>query len=505
MKNRLLYVFLICICFACNEEKTKAPTPPNVLFLFADDQTYHSIRALGNEEIYTPNLDRLSRMGTTFTHAFNMGGWHGAICVASRSMIISGQSIWDARSIESQWAAGEQTAIQQTWGPLMTAAGYRTYMSGKWHIAAPVDAVFEHTGVVQKGGMPPDAWTTMTSADRQRMRQRLADGENFNDVVPNGYARPLDENDTRWTPTDTAMGGFWTGGQHWSEVLRNDAIDFLNRAAQTEDPFFMYLAFNAPHDSRQSPSEYLEKYPVENINLPPSWLPEYPYKDQIGNERTLRDEALAPYPRTAYAIRKHRQEYYAIISHLDTQIGIILDKLEEKGLMDNTYIFFTADHGLSVGHHGLLGKQSLFDHSIRVPLLVAGKDIPKNQRLNTPVYLQDIMATSLDLAGVEKPAYVDFNSLLPLTSGAQKESNYPAIYGAYMDLQRMVRKDDYKLILFPEVPKVLLFNLKEDPHEMNNLAENPDQSERVSELYSALLKLQTQMGDTLNLNRFYNF
>lgn len=501
---KYLFPILFCILFACKQSTPEeAPSQPNILFLYTDDQTFHSINALGNEEIHTPNLDRLSKMGTTFTHAFNMGGWHGAICVASRSMIISGQSIWDARAMETRWRDREETAIQQTWGQLMSDAGYRSYMSGKWHIAAPVDSVFDQTGVVQKGGMPPDAWTTMTQADRQRMRQRLADGEDFNQVVPNGYARPLDENDNRWTPTDTAMGGFWTGGQHWSEVLRDDAIQFIEQAKTESNPFFMYLAFNAPHDSRQSPQEFLDLYPVEEIKLPPSWLPEYPYKDQIGNERTLRDEALAPYPRTEYAIRKHRQEYYALISHLDAQIGMILDKLEASGMMDNTYIFFTADHGLSVGHHGLIGKQSLFDHSIRVPLMIAGKDIPKGKRLDAPVYLQDLMATSLELANITQPNYVDFHSLLPLAKGEANEGPYPAIYGAYMDLQRMIRKGNYKLMLFPEVPKVLLFDLQNDPYEMNNLAEDPTQQDRIKQLYGELKGLQKEMNDDLDLDKFF--
>jgi arylsulfatase A-like enzyme len=505
MKNKLFYLFLLSIIMGCAEDQVPSPTLPNILFIYTDDQTYHSIQALGNEEIQTPNLDRLSQMGTTFTHAFNMGGWHGAICVASRSMIISGQTIWDARAMERRWINKDPLAIQQTWGQLMSDAGYRSYMSGKWHIAAPVDSVFDQTGVVQKGGMPPDAWTTMTQADRQRMRQRLADGEDFNQVAPIGYARPMDENDTLWTPTDTAMGGFWTGGQHWSEVLRDDAIQFMQSAEQDDRPFFMYLAFNAPHDSRQAPQKYQDMYPLDSISLPPSFQPEYPYKDQIGNQRTLRDEALAPFPRTEYAVRKHRQEYYAIISHLDAQIGAIIDRLEASGLMDNTYILYTADHGLSVGHHGLLGKQSLFDHSIRVPLIIAGKDIPKGQKIDSPVYLQDLMATSLELAKTDQPEYVAFNSLLPLAKGENQSSAYDAIYGAYMDLQRMIRKDDYKLILYPKVPKVLLFNLKDDPYEMNNLAEELDEQSRIKDLFGELQTLQTEMKDTLNLNRYFDF
>jgi arylsulfatase A-like enzyme len=284
-------------------------------------------------------------------------------------------------------------------------------------------------------------------------------------------------------------------------VVKENALQFLTQAQGSEHPFFMYLAFNAPHDPRQAPKEFLDLYPVDDIPLPESWLPEYPYKDSIGNSPLLRDEALAPYPRTPYAIRTHMKEYYAIISHLDQQIGEILDALKASGKMDNTYIFFTGDHGLSVGRHGLLGKQSLFDHSIRVPLVVAGPDLPTNTRVQTDVYLQDIMPTALELAGVEKPPHVFFNSFLAMAQGAQSSGHYQAIYGAYMDLQRMIRKDNYKLIVYPKIDKMLLFDLEHDPNEINDLSENPEHAERVRSMYHELLVLQQEYQDPYPLNR----
>ena len=158
--------------------------------------------------------------------------------------------------------------------------------------------------------------------------------------------------------------------------MANETISFLDQAAVSENPFFMYVAFNAPHDPRQSPREYVDMYPLENISVPENFLPEYPFRDEIGCGADLRDERLAPFPRTAYAVKVHRQEYYAIISHMDAQIKRILEHLEETGQAGNTYIFFTADHGLSVGHHGLMGKQNMFDHSMRPPLIVAGPHVP---------------------------------------------------------------------------------------------------------------------------------
>ena len=180
-----------------------------------------------------------------------------------------------------------------------------------------------------------------------------------------------------------------------------------------------------------------------------------------------------------------------------------MDALETSGKMDNTYIFFTADHGLAVGRHGLLGKQSMYDHSIRPPLMMMGPDIPKGKTVENDVYLQDIMATSLDLAKVEKPNYVEFKSFLPQAKGIQKEGNYKAIYGAYIKFQRMIRKDGFKLIVYPKINKLLLFDMKNDPEEIDNLAEDPMQKDKVKSLFKDLIQLQKEMEDELSLEEMY--
>ncbi|HLB73734.1 MAG TPA: sulfatase/phosphatase domain-containing protein, partial [Sedimentisphaerales bacterium] len=156
----------------------------------------------------------------------------------------------------------------------------------------------------------------------------------------------------------------------------------------------------------------------------------------------------------------------------------------------------------AVGHHGLMGKQNLYDHSIRVPLIVAGPGIKKNKKIDTPVYLQDIMPSTLELAGVEKPDYVQFNSLMPLIRGRARPP-YDAIYGGYLAVARMVTQAGYKLLLFPKVKKVFLYNLKKDPQEMTNLAESRKYKKRIKRLFAKLLELQIQTGDELDLKPIY--
>jgi arylsulfatase A-like enzyme len=501
-KRNVIILLLALILASCSEKPKEDLKEPNIVFLFADDYTYDAIHALGNDVIETPNLDRLVDQGTTFTHAYNMGGWNGALCVASRSMINSGKYLWNAHSTVPKWKERDSIAINSTWGKLMESKGYNTYMTGKWHVKAPADQVFG-TAKNIRPGMPNDL---RHLADWNKIYKAFKEGKDVKSMTPPAYFRPVNENDTIWNPADSTFMGFWEGGKHWSEVVRDDALAFLNDAKQKDNPFFMYLAFNAPHDPRQSPQKYLDKYDINNIPLPENWLPEYPYRDAMNSSFSMRDEALAPFPRTPFAIKTHLKEYYAIITHLDEQIGQILDALEASGELDNTYIFFTGDHGLSVGHHGLLGKQSMFDHSIREPLMVVGPDIPQGQRVGADVYLQDIMATSLDLANVEKPDYVEFNSLLPLIKGETKQGYLQdGVYGAFeKDSQRMIRKDGYKLIVYPKVNKVLLFNMEEDPQEMTDLAENAENKEKVKALFADLLTLQKKMNDPLDLTEFYN-
>jgi arylsulfatase A-like enzyme len=464
---------LILLSFSTCKETPSKPKP-NILFIFADDQAYNTIHAHGNNEIITPTLDNLANEGMTFTQAFNMGAWHGAVCVASRTMINTGSFVW--RAYKNEKRLNEMAKDRMLWSQMMEDAGYETFFSGKWHVKISPDSTFNHVRHIRPG-MPKD--------------------------TPEGYNRPIEGQEDVWSPYDTSFGGFWEGGKHWSEVLADDAEDFFEIASKSDKPFFMYLAFNAPHDPRQSPKEYVDKYPVGSISMPDTYQPEYPYMGEIGYGPNLRDERLAPYPRTEYAVKVNRQEYYAIITHMDAQISRILEALERSGKKDNTYIFYTADHGLACGNHGLMGKQNMYDHSIRPPLMVIGPGIPKNQQNNAEVYLQDIMATALQLAGVQKPDHVEFNSFMDLIQSGSETSHYSSIYGCYTNAQRMIRKGNYKLIAYPEANATLLFDLDEDPLEINNLSNKEEFQDIEKSLFSELLVLQYVMDDTVNLELFY--
>ncbi|BCX46919.1 choline-sulfatase [Haloferula helveola] len=449
-----------------------AAEKPNVLFLFADDMTWKAVNALSDEDIDTPNLDRLAERGTTFTHAYNSGGWHGAICVASRTMLNTGLQLWNAQAAEKSLKK-DYAGKKRSWSQLMSAAGYRTCISGKWHVGMPADQIFDEA-VNIRPGMPRDR--------------------------KNAYERPVEGKPDPWSPTDTAEGGFWQGGKHWSEVIVDDFEGFLG--SDDDRPWFMYLAFNAPHDPRQAPQEFLDRYPLDRIKLPKNFLPVYPHRDPMGAPQSLRDEKLAPSPRTPFAVKTHRREYYAIITHLDEQIGKILDRLEKSPDGKNTFICFTADHGLGCGEHGLLGKQNLYDHSVRVPFIVAGPGVKAGGKIDAPIYLQDIMPTTLELAGAEVPDSVEFESLNPHIKGEGTPREFA--FGAYRDLQRMIEKDGKKLILYPKAKVARVFDLKSDPHEMNDLIDTPEGKKIAAELFPVLVNELKRLGDGVDLKAVYS-
>lgn len=447
---------------------------PNILFLFTDDQTYRSIHALNHPAVRTPHLDRLVRNGVTFTHAFNQGSWTGAICIASRAMLNTGQFVYRAQ----QSIGNERQEIAPTvplWGETLGKNGYDTFFTGKWHNGdQALKTSFQHLGP-HSGGFFPS--TPVEGA---------------------AYNRPAPGNP--WSPYDKSQKGHWLqeeegGIIHSSEKWANAAVEYLQTQTGL-NPFFMYVAFHAPHDPRQAPKEYLDLYPLDQIELPPNFLAEHPF-DQ-GERHTLRDEVLAPFPRTEEAIKIHLQEYYAILTHTDAQIGRILDALEASGQAENTLIFFSADNGLAMGQHGLLGKQNQYEHSIRMPLILAGPGLPKNKTIDAPVYIHSLYATSCDLAGIATPETVEFPSLLPLIRG-EKDALHECIFGSFAGFQRMIRTERYKLIVYPKAGEVQLFDLQTDPWEQTNLAADPAHAETIRSLKDRLRKLQHEVGDTLIL------
>ncbi|MGF1582062.1 MAG: sulfatase-like hydrolase/transferase [Gemmataceae bacterium] len=282
---------------------------------------------------------------------------------------------------------------------------------------------------------------------------------------------------------------------HHGRTAVDSAIKFLKTTWKKDRPLFMYIGFAGPHDPRVAAKKWLNLYDRNKIPLPKNYMPFHPFNN---GDMKIRDERLAPWPRTEEVVRKHLHDYYGCISSIDHNIGRLLTTLQQLGELENTIILFTSDHGLAIGSHGLFGKQSLYQHSMNSPCIIAGKGIPHGTS-DALVYLFDLFPTAVDLVGGKIPQGLDGKSLAPIIRGQEKQVR-DTVFLAYKNVQRAVRKGDWKLIRYPHVNVTQLFDLSQDPNEMKNLAKSPQYANKVAELMGVLKEQQKLFRDKAPLS-----
>lgn len=451
-------------------ESSAAGSRPNILFLIADDHRYQAVRSNGDPVVQTPALDALAACGVSFQGAYIHGGCSAAVCVPSRAALATGVNPFRAQQEAGPGAPGEAPRHSQVHsgcirpelallGETFRRAGYATFATGKWHNdKASFHRSFAAARDVFFGGMCAHERVPVQDHDPAGgygpERERVAEGDS-------------------------------------SVLFADAAISFL-RGHRSGSPFFLYAAFTAPHDPRTPPPAYRAMYPPEAMPVPPNFAPMHPFNN---GELDIRDERLAAFPRDPAEIQRHLAEYYGMISHLDHQLRRILAALEETGGAANTIVVYVADHGLSVGQHGLLGKQNLYDHSIRVPLILAGPGTPAGRRPRALVYSHDLFPTLCELCGIQIPDTVESRSLRPVWE--EETAGREAVFAAYKNLQRMLRRGRWKLIEYtvPRRPRFRqLFDLETDPWETRNRAGEPAQRSRVEEMAAELERERVRLG-----------
>ena len=446
---------------------------PNILFFFTDDQRFDTIHALGNEAISTPNLDRLVDGGTTFTHAHIPCGTSGAVCMPSRAMLHSGRSLFHIEG-EGQSIPNEHT----TMGEAFRNGGYRTFGTGKWHNGTDAYArSFTDGAEIFFGGMG-DHWN-VPAFD--------FDPAGAYDTTLPACPDAFYSNEVHHRSCDHI-----TAGKHSTELFADATIQFLTNIDH-KTPFFAYVSFMAPHDPRTMPRKYLEMYDPADIELPPNFCGGHPF--DTGALR-IRDEMLAAFPRSPDEIRRHIAEYYAMITHVDAEIGRVLKQLEDSGLANNTIVVLAGDNGLAVGQHGLMGKQNCYEHSVRVPLVINGPGVPAGQQSPAYVYLYDLFRTFCELTGIPVPESVEGESLMPALRSPQTTVRQQ-LYFAYTDTQRAVKKGSLKLIEYATDTQrnTQLFDVDKDPWELKNLAGKRQHGKHVRQLREELLQLRDAWDD----------
>jgi arylsulfatase A-like enzyme len=354
-------------------------------------------------------------------------------------------------------------------GETLQNAGYNTIGFGKWHNGREsFQRSFSDGDEIMFGGMA-DHWNVPVYHydPSGEYSSRLPILDYFGKYV---YAA-----ETRWREADHI-----NSGKHSTDMIADSAIEMLNKYSGSKKPFYMYLSFLAPHDPRRMPQKYLDMYADIDIPLPENFMGGHPFNN---GELAVRDELLAVFPRDPDEIRRHLKEYYAMITHVDDQIGRVIETLKQSGEYDNTIIIYSADNGLAVGCHGLMGKQNCYEHSLRVPLIFSGPGIPRNQKTDAYVYLLDIFPTICDMLGIDTPNSVDGESFAGIFNG--EKINRQNLYFAYRDCIRAMKNRQYKLIEYVVDSKhnmTQLFDLENDPEELNNLASDHDYTSEIEEL-----------------------
>ena len=446
----------------------------NILFVLTDDQRYNCLRAAGNPDIITPNLDRLAENGTLFTQAHIPCGTSGAVCMPSRAMLHTGRTLFHIQG-EGQDIPGEHI----TMGECFRNAGYETFGTGKWHNGTPAYSRSFSCGENAFFGGMWDHWNVPVCR-----YDPTGEYDNIINFVMNFYGG----NDVTKIHCDK-----FNPGIHSTELLTNTAVDWLGKRSSGEKPFFLYLAYLAPHDPRTMPERFLKMYDPAKIALPDNFMENHPFP--FGVEH-IRDEVLMRYPRDRNETKRHLAEYYAMVTHLDYEFGRIIETLEKTGQLNDTIIVFTGDNGLAVGSHGLMGKQNVYDHSVRVPLIMSGPGIPRGSRRDGYVYLLDIFPTLAELCGIKAPSSVEGKSFAGMFTDSAYRTR-ETLYFAYCDLIRGVKDSGFKLIEYRRHANATqLFNLAENPGETVNLADNPGYASILENLRRLMFQYRDEWEDS---------
>lgn len=471
------------------ESKAKRP---NILFVIVDDQSPFDLKTYNSDSILdTPNIDLLAADGMVFDQAYHMGAWSGAVCTPSRHMVMSGRTVWHIPDRGNNKKNKKASKNPNESDPKLVPPDLANFT---------MPAVFNRAG-----------YDTMRTCKR---------GNSY-DAANKLFQVVKDA---------TKRGGTEESGSAWHG---QQVMDYLQEreAAKDADPFLIYFGFSHPHDTRDGTPELLAKYGAVNHKdkktwppknelqpaLPVNYLPEHPF---FHGQPGLRDEVAVSgvwERRDEVTIRNELGREFACSENIDIQIGKVLKQLEQMGELDNTYVVYTSDHGMAIGRHGLQGKQNLYQHTWRVPMIVKGPGIEAGTRVAGNVYLLDVLPTLCDLAAFDAPKTAEGKSFVPVLKG-QKTTVRETLFGVYSGGtkpgMRCVKQGDWKLIKYDvmdgTIRETQLFNLAKNPHEfvaqhqkgggdLTNLADDPAYADRRQEMEALLLSEMQRLDDPYRL------
>ncbi len=524
----LSVLFLIGLISCQTTSKDKAqnkelPKRPNIIFMMSDDHAYQAISAYSNHLVETPNIDRIAREGMKFTNACVTN----SICGPSRATILTGKHTHIHGKTDNYFPFDE---TQMTFPQLLQKAGYQTAMFGKLHFGNNPKGIDEFKILPGQGAYYNPEFIT-----------------NKGNITVEGYV---------------------------TDIITDMTIDWLDNRRNEEDPFMLFYLHKAPHrewlpaprhfkeytkktfvepetlfdnyEGRGTAAKTAEMNLLKHMNwagdskLYPAMMNELNIKDESGwdidafnrevgrmnpEQRAVWDAVYTPlmedfktkYPEMnekelmQWRYQRYMQDYLGCIASVDENVGRLLDHLEEQGLAENTIIVYTSDQGFYLGEHGWFDKRFVYDESFKTPLLVRWPNVITPGTTNTEMVQNlDFAQTFLEAAGVDAPADMQGESLIPLLLGNDDEWTRDAVYYHYYEYPaiHMVKRhyaiitEEYKLVHFYyDVDEWELYDRNKDVNEMKNVINDPAYADIMVKLKEQLLNLRKKYGDSSELDQ----
>lgn len=421
----------------------------NILFIYTDQMHKFALNCMGTSDIITPNLDKLAEEGVLFRNTYS----NCPICTPFRINLITGMYTRQTGMYRNE------SPIPKSCTTLMEEfrrGGYRTSFVGKWHV-----------------------------------------GDNGNGHVPEKHRRGWDEfigfqcyngfyKDVNFYDKDGEVRKF---NRHRTDVATDLAIERLEnlngRRNETGQPFLLMLGYQAPHYPVQPAPKYEEMYEGVKVKRRPNMKEIDPYTGTASPRSPRPPENCPDFQRYGNDLDEYLRLYYALVTQIDANVGRIIQKLKDLGIYKETVIIFTSDHGDMQGSHGLKNKTHPYEESSGIPLIVRVPGGVKGIVSDGLIEAVDFFPSCLDYAGIDSDINLPGKSFAPFTMGEEQDLSKP-VYSEIKSRKKwkMIRTPRYKLVVDGGWRKrpIMLFDMKEDPYEMNNLVDEEKYNSTVETL-----------------------
>jgi len=524
--SRVLLLFLAACAFSisCKTTEKEPPKRPNIIFIMSDDHAYQAISAYDDRLLETPNIDRIAKMGMLFTNA----SVTNSICAPSRATILTGKHSHLNGKIDNHFPF-DTTNI--TFPQLLQKGGYQTAMFGKLHFGNNPkgfdqfkilpgqgayynpDFITKNEGEIQVKGYVTDIITDMTldwlekerKPDQPFMLMYLHKAPHRSWLVAE---RHMEEFTNKTFPEPETLFDDYEGRPAAAEAEMN-ILKHMSWAGDSK-------IFPEVMDELGIPEIGIDKrrYEFETGRLDSAQLAAFKKAYTPLNEKFKEDyPGMTEEDKMKWRYQRYMQDYLGTIRAVDENVGRLLDYLEANNLMENTIIVYTSDQGFYLGEHGWFDKRFVYDESFKTPLLVSwpGKVAP-GSRSSEMVQNLDFAQTFLEVAGVEAPSDMQGESLVPLLTGNTGQWTRDAVYYHYYEYpaEHMVNRhyalvsEEYKLIhYYFDLDYWELYDRAKDPHELNNVYDDPAYAEIREDLHARLEQMREKYGDSEELSQQY--